>query len=107
MRFHRASPQAAARCRRSDACIRQRLTSHGEPVRYQCENGLVDVACPIVVDGRHVGTVCTEAVVDNAPFGAHMYRLDGDERLVFIGYTKKAEEMLGLGHEPLIAARPG
>ena len=42
------------------------------------------------------------AVMDNAPFGAHMYRLDDDDRLVFIGYNQKAEEMLGLDHAPLL-----
>jgi PAS domain S-box-containing protein len=42
------------------------------------------------------------AVIDNAPFGAHMYRLDDDDRLVFIGYNRKAEEMLGIEHHALI-----
>lgn len=180
--FHRASPAAAQRCRRSDAYIRSHLALDGEPVLHQCENGLVDVACPIVVDGVHVGTVFTgqffqappdlerfreqalrfgfeeeayldavrkapvvdaesvlqrkrfisrlaeilgemgldrlqarralaseerqegllRAVIDNAPFGAHMYRLDDDDRLVFIGFNRKAEEMLGFGHSPLL-----
>ena len=178
VQFHRASPASAERCRRSDAFIKRHLSGDGGPVRYQCENGLVDVACPIVVDGRHIGTVFTgqffegapdletfreqalrfgfdersyldavgrapvltpadvdererfvrrlaeilsemgfdrlqalrsrasheqqegllRAVVDNAPFGAHMYSLEDDDRLVFIGYNRKAEEMLGLDH---------
>ena len=42
------------------------------------------------------------AVIDNAPFGAHMYRLDDDDRLVFIGFNHKAEEMLGIEHHALI-----
>lgn len=43
-----------------------------------------------------------QAVIDNAPFGAHMYRLDPDDRLVFIGYNQKAVQMLGIDHEALI-----
>ena len=42
------------------------------------------------------------AVMDNAPFGAHMYRLEDDDRLVFVGYNRKAEEMLALDHSPLL-----
>jgi PAS domain S-box-containing protein len=42
------------------------------------------------------------AVMDNAPFGAHMYRLDDEDRLLFTGYNKKAEGMLDTDHEPLL-----
>jgi len=42
------------------------------------------------------------AVIDHAPFGAHMYRLDDGERLVFIGYNRKAQEMLGIDHDELL-----
>jgi diguanylate cyclase (GGDEF)-like protein/PAS domain S-box-containing protein len=42
------------------------------------------------------------ATIENAPFGAHMYRLEPDGRLVLIGYNHKAEEALGLDHAPLI-----
>lgn len=41
------------------------------------------------------------AVIDNAPFGAHLYRLDEDDRLRFIGYNQKATAMLGIDHERL------
>jgi PAS domain S-box-containing protein len=182
VQYHRASPETAVRCRRSDAYIRHHLSKQGKPVRYRCENGLLDVACAIVVDGRHVGSVFTgqffeappdlewfrrqarrfgfdedayldavrnapvlapaeveeretfvrrlaeilgemgldrlqalrsrasqeeredllRAVIDNAPFGAHMYSLEDDGRLVFIGYNRKAEEMLGLDHRQFL-----
>jgi PAS domain S-box-containing protein len=42
------------------------------------------------------------AVMDNAPFGAHMYRLEDDDRLVFVGYNRKAEEMLAQDHGPFL-----
>ena len=41
------------------------------------------------------------ALLDNAPYGAHLYELDDDDRLVFIGANHKAEEILGLDHVPL------
>jgi PAS domain S-box-containing protein/putative nucleotidyltransferase with HDIG domain len=40
--------------------------------------------------------------MDNAPFGAHMFQLEPDDRLVFVGYNRKAEEMLGIDHSPLL-----
>lgn len=42
------------------------------------------------------------AVIDNAPFGAHMYNLEPDGRLVFIGFNAKAEQMLDIDHTSLI-----
>ncbi len=42
------------------------------------------------------------SAIDNAPFGAHMYRLDPDGRLVFTGYNLQAERSLGFSHSPLL-----
>jgi PAS domain S-box-containing protein len=42
------------------------------------------------------------AVIDHAPFGAHLYRLDPGDRLVFTGYNRKAREMLGIDHDELL-----
>lgn len=39
------------------------------------------------------------ALLDNAPYGAHMYEIEPDDRLVFIGYNERAVEMLGVDHE--------
>jgi PAS domain S-box-containing protein len=43
-----------------------------------------------------------QALLDNAPYGAHMYELHDDDRLVFVGRNKRAEEILGLDHSELI-----
>jgi PAS domain S-box-containing protein len=40
-----------------------------------------------------------QALLDNAPYGAHMYELTPDDRLVFVGYNQRAVSMLGLDHE--------
>jgi hypothetical protein len=42
------------------------------------------------------------ALLDNAPYGAHMYELMPDGRLVFIGFNARAVEMLGIDHEALL-----
>ncbi len=40
-------------------------------------------------------------VVENAPFGAHFYRLDNDHRLIFVKANKAAENILGIQHDSL------
>lgn len=42
------------------------------------------------------------ALLDNAPYGAHMYELMPDDRLVLTGYNARAVEMLGTDHEAFL-----
>ena len=42
------------------------------------------------------------AIVDNAPFGAHLYELESDERLVFVGANRSADQILGVDHQQFI-----
>lgn len=72
---------------------------------------------PIIKDGSVVGAIATfiditdriraeqalresesqmRQIVDNAPFGAHLYELMPDQRLVFIGANRAADKILGL-----------
>lgn len=43
------------------------------------------------------------SVIDSAPYGAHLYELDEQNRLVFIGYNKSAERILGVDHAQFLA----
>jgi PAS domain S-box-containing protein len=40
-------------------------------------------------------------IMDNAPFGAHFYRLDSGNRLIFDGANPAAEKMLHIDHDAL------
>lgn len=42
------------------------------------------------------------AVIDSAPFGAHLYELKPDGRLVFMGANRSADQMLGVDHNRFI-----
>ena len=42
------------------------------------------------------------AIVDEAPFGAHLYELEADERLVFIGANHSADQILHVDHQQFI-----
>jgi PAS domain S-box-containing protein len=60
VRFHRANPVTSAYCRESDAFIKAHLHDNkGEPLEYRCKNNMIDIAMPIVIDGRHLGTFFT------------------------------------------------
>lgn len=59
-RFHRANPGSCRRCRESDAFIKSHLHDFSEGyLDYRCENGLRDVAMPIMIGGEHVATLFT------------------------------------------------
>lgn len=55
-RFHRANPQTECRCKQSDRYVSDHLMD-GPYVGYQCMNGLMDYASPIVVDGQHLASI--------------------------------------------------
>ncbi|QDR78999.1 diguanylate cyclase domain-containing protein [Sporomusa termitida] len=55
-KFHRVFPETAARCHDSDQRIYQQLLA-GQFAGYRCENGLIDYACPIIIEGRHLASL--------------------------------------------------
>jgi PAS domain S-box-containing protein len=55
-RFHRTHSQTECRCRQSDRDISDHM-GDGPYVGYQCLNGLMDYASPIVIDGQHLATI--------------------------------------------------
>ncbi|MDF2874708.1 MAG: diguanylate cyclase domain protein [Sporomusa sp.] len=85
-KFHRVFPETAARCRDSDRRISKQL-SEGQSAGYRCENGLIDYACPIIIEGKHlaslfVGQFLTEKPDENFfRDQAHRCGFDEDEYL--------------------------
>jgi ligand-binding sensor protein len=58
-RFHRVNPVTAARCMESDTMLASQMKKGARYSIYKCKNGLVDVALPITIDGRHVANFFT------------------------------------------------
>ena len=58
-KFHRVNPQTCERCRESDTILAGQLSEGKKYNVYQCKNGLIDVAFPIVIEGVHVGNMFT------------------------------------------------
>ncbi len=54
--FHRANPLSGRCCTESDASAYDKLTE-GNAHRYRCKNGMWHLAIPIIVSGRHMGTM--------------------------------------------------
>jgi ligand-binding sensor protein len=57
--FHRVHPVTAARCLESDTVLAGYLKKGECSSIYKCKNGLVDVAMPIFIGGRHVANFFT------------------------------------------------
>jgi PAS domain S-box-containing protein len=64
--FHRKCPATEARCRESDAYISQHI-HEGPFVGYRCKNGLMDYACPMLLEGQHVATLFTGQIFLEPP----------------------------------------
>ena len=57
--FHRKNPKSEMSCIKSATQIRERLKDGKRYAIYQCPNGLIDAAAPIVVAGEHLANVMT------------------------------------------------
>lgn len=57
--FHRVNPTSAKRCTESDTHLAGQLAAGKKYNVYRCQNGLVDVAVPVIVDGEHVANFFT------------------------------------------------
>lgn len=55
-KFHRINPETKMNCIESDLYLSQHVKP-GEYVKYKCKNNMWDIATPIVVGGKRMGTV--------------------------------------------------
>ena len=55
--FHRVHPETSGKCRISDTLLAGELGKGAKYHSYECLNGLVDVAVPIVINGSHIANL--------------------------------------------------
>ena len=55
--FHRIHPETARKCRTSDTELANKMARGEKYHFYECLNGLVDVAVPIVIKGEHIANL--------------------------------------------------
>lgn len=65
--FHRVNPETCRRCVASDTALAESMTTGATHAVYQCHNGLVDTASPIIIDGQHVANVFAGQFLTEAP----------------------------------------
>lgn len=55
--FHRVNPETSKRCTVSDTVLSGKMEAGEKYHFYQCLNGLVDVAVPIIIRGEHIANL--------------------------------------------------
>ena len=65
--FHRVNPEMRKRCGESDTVIAGNIKAGEKYTVYQCKNGLIDAAAPVMVQGEHVGNFFTGQFLFEAP----------------------------------------
>jgi PAS domain S-box-containing protein len=65
--FHRINPETSKRCTISDTVLANKMAQGEKYHFYQCLNGLVDVAVPIVIRGEHVANLFSGQFFFEAP----------------------------------------
>lgn len=55
--FHRKHPATRIRCQESDTCLPPKYLENSDTVIYLCQNGLMEVAAPIKIQGEHVANL--------------------------------------------------
>lgn len=58
-RFHRVNEVTSKRCNESDTALAGMLAEGAQYNVYQCRNGLVDIATPVIIDGHHMANFFT------------------------------------------------
>lgn len=67
MTFTRKSPIGCERCNKCDLQGGAEANRTGRPAVYYCHGGLVDFAAPIIINGRHVGSLIGGQVLTEEP----------------------------------------
>ena len=65
--FHRRCPASEGQCFTSNYQLLNQLGRSGHAVVQRCQNGLVDCAVPIMVEGRHLASLSTGQILLQEP----------------------------------------
>ncbi len=67
MNFTRASKVGCERCNKCDLQGGEESSKTGRPAVYYCHGGLVDFAAPIILNGKHIGSLIGGQVLPEEP----------------------------------------
>ncbi len=66
-KFHRCQSESEAKCKYSNHRLLDNLNEVGTVVIDYCDNGLVDCAVPIVIEGKHIASLSTGQMLLKKP----------------------------------------
>jgi PAS domain S-box-containing protein len=66
-KFHRKRPESEKFCRQSNVYLTKQLKELKELNVHHCENGLVDGATPIIIEGKHLASLFTGQILFEEP----------------------------------------
>ncbi|MHB8073012.1 sigma 54-interacting transcriptional regulator [Desulfosporosinus fructosivorans] len=67
MKYNRSCSEGLKRCKISDKKGAEESTRTGKPAVYHCENGMVDFAAPIMLNGVRIGAILGGQVLSEQP----------------------------------------
>ena len=76
----------------------------GKPVVYECHAGLIDFAAPIMLEGRHLGTILGGQVLTGAPEEEKYRKIAGEIGVDGDGFVEAVKEISQLSKERIEAA---
>lgn len=83
----RATPLGESRCEACDRRHQAKAASTAKPQLYTCHAGFVDMAVPVIADGRHVATISCGQVLPEEPSLAAARRLR--RRLAWVSVNER------------------
>ena len=83
----RDTPEGARRCGGCDRRHHARTGADGKAELYTCHAGFLDMAIPIMVQGKHVATISSGQVLSEQPSDAAFHRLC--RRLLWLGIPER------------------
>jgi len=87
--FHRVHPESSKGCLYSDTVLANRIQEHESFSLYKCQNGLVDVAVPLIIKKQHIANI----------FSGQFFLEEPD-----IGFFKKQATLYGFDEQAYISA---
>lgn len=98
--FHRIHHEMKLNCIESDNFIKKNLETKS-PISYKCKNGLMDVAYPIVIEGKHLANIFFgQFFYDDEKVDKHYFELQAEK----YGFDK-TEYLNALYEVPVISRK--
>jgi PAS domain S-box-containing protein len=102
--FHRVNPETSKKCTISDTILSDKMEKDKKYHFYQCLNGLIDVAVPIVIKGEHIANLFSGQFFFEEPdvsfFKKQAEKYGFDEKI----YLKALKKVPVVSKEKVLAA---